>query len=45
MFAKILSEKGIVLGYLEFAKQGFKVMPLVTALSAGILFVEHLAKV
>jgi len=44
MFAKILSEKGITLGYLEFAKQGFKVMPLVTALSAGILFVEHLAK-
>jgi len=45
MFAKILSEKGITLGYLEFAKQGFKVMPIVTALSAGILFVEHLAKV
>jgi len=45
MFAKILSEKGIMLGYLEFAKQGFKVMPLVTALSAGVLFLEHLSKI
>jgi len=45
MFAKILSEKGITLGYVEFAKQGFKVMPLVTALATGVLFVEHLAKV
>jgi Na+/H+ antiporter NhaD/arsenite permease-like protein len=44
MFAKILSEKGIILGYVEFAKQGFKVMPLVTALSAGVLFLEHLSK-
>jgi len=44
MFAKILSEKGITLGYVDFAKQGFKVMPLVTALAAGILFAEHLAK-
>jgi len=44
MFAKILSEKGITLGYIEFSKQGFKVMPLVTALSAGVLFLEHLAK-
>jgi len=44
MFAKILSEKGITLGYVEFSKQGFKVMPIVTALAAGVLFVEHLAK-
>jgi len=44
MFAKILSEKGITLGYVEFAKQGFKVMPLVTVLAAGVLFLEHLSK-
>jgi len=44
MFAKILSEKGIILGYVEFAKQGFKVMPLVTILAAGVLFLEHLSK-
>jgi len=44
MFAKILSEKGIILGYVEFSKQGFKVMPLVTALACGVLFLEHLSK-
>jgi len=44
MFAKILSEKGIILGYTEFSKQGFKVMPLVTVLACGVLFLEHLAK-
>jgi len=44
MFAKILSEKGITLSYTDFAKTGFKVMPLVTVLACGVLATEHLAK-
>jgi len=44
MFAKILSEKGIILSYTDFAKTGFKVMPLVTLVSCGILAAEHLSK-
>jgi len=43
MFAKILSEKGITLSYLDFAKTGFKIMPVVTAASCLILATEHLA--
>jgi len=43
MFAKILSEKGIKLSYLDFAKTGFKIMPIVTVISCGILAAEHLA--
>jgi len=42
MWAKILSDKGIQLSYMDFAKVGFKVMPVVTVASAGFLAIEHL---
>jgi len=43
MFAKILAGKNLVLSYLDFAKTGFKIMPFVTIMAAGFLWLEHLA--
>jgi len=42
MFAKILHEKNLKFTYLEFAKTGFRVMPLVVITAAFALFIEHL---
>jgi Na+/H+ antiporter NhaD/arsenite permease-like protein len=42
MWAKILADKNLRMTYLDFAKVGFVIMPLVTVASAGVLFIEHL---
>jgi len=40
MWIAILEQKGYHLGYIQFAKIGFTIMPLVIAVSCGVLAAE-----